>query len=277
MYKSSFVDHADWAAFAARAGASSGRLRWLISRETCNSPAAKVGLMELSPGARIDLGTESGAEQIVVVLGGSGTFTTPAGDAEAAFGSALYLPAGSSSTLRVGDRTLRAIVVHAGSPAENDYLDRVTGAGSPAVVNVADFEEMAVHEPALGLFHVHGLWAISDQSLGSRNIVLSQGRFPPGGSHELHAHRNADEWVYVYEGEGLHLMEGAEVKQKAGEMIFIPRNEWHGLKTSGEHTTRIFSGYIGANTVEKTGYVLYGADNLSDGEVSARIRKSTGL
>ena len=80
-------------------------------------------------------------------------------------------------------------------------------------------------------------WWLADRAgTGSADVVSNMTEFSPGKTHGLHRHPNAEEVLFVLE-EGLHLSEGEPVRQRAGEVVFIPRGEWHGAANDSEAPT----------------------------------------
>jgi len=93
---------------------------------------------------------------------------------------------------------------------------------------------------------------------GSTALLLGQGTFAPGdGCHALHRHPHACEIFYVWSGEGVHLVDdGSEHPVRAGDLAYIPRNEWHGFRNTGHTEVQAVFGYIGVNSREAAGYEL---------------------
>jgi glyoxylate utilization-related uncharacterized protein len=42
---------------------------------------------------------------------------------------------------------------------------------------------------------------------------------------------------YVLEGEGLHLTDGEPVRLRKGDLVFIPKGEWHGFANDSDDPT----------------------------------------
>jgi len=99
-------------------------------------------------------------------------------------------------------------------------------------------------------------WLASTDTVGSQSLVVATSTFVPGGSHDLHRHRHADEFFLVLSGTGEHLTQDGPVRLTAGDLAFIPAGEWHGFRTDPEITTRTVYGYLGAGSLAQAGYDL---------------------
>jgi quercetin dioxygenase-like cupin family protein len=66
----------------------------------------------------------------------------------------------------------------------------------------------------------------------SPRLLVGLNAFEPGQSHALHAHAGMDKLYYVLEGEGLFLLEGAEVPMHAGDVLVAPEGVPHGVRNS---------------------------------------------
>jgi quercetin dioxygenase-like cupin family protein len=66
----------------------------------------------------------------------------------------------------------------------------------------------------------------------SSRIMVGLNAFEPGQSHDLHAHADMDKLYYVVEGEGLFLLDGAELPMRAGDVLVAPEGVPHGVRNS---------------------------------------------
>jgi len=66
----------------------------------------------------------------------------------------------------------------------------------------------------------------------SPRLLVGLNAFEPGQSHALHAHAGMDKLYYVVEGEGVFLLEGAEVPMRAGDVLIAPDGVPHGVRNS---------------------------------------------
>lgn len=87
-------------------------------------------------------------------------------------------------------------------------------------------------------------------------MVVGRTVFPPGGSsHEYHRHHSAEEFVYVVRGHGVALNGDDEVEVEAGDIVFHPRNIWHGFRNpSDTEGAEVIWAWGGAGSREAAGY-----------------------
>jgi quercetin dioxygenase-like cupin family protein len=58
-------------------------------------------------------------------------------------------------------------------------------------------------------------------------------------------------------GAGLHLSEGEPVRQLAGEVVHIPRGEWHGFANDSDEPAVIIAVFGGVSTYADAGYEVH--------------------
>ena len=49
----------------------------------------------------------------------------------------------------------------------------------------------------------------------------------------VHKHLNNDELIFIHKGEGTLTLDEQLVEVKTGDVVFVPRNTWHGLDNTG--------------------------------------------
>ena len=98
-------------------------------------------------------------------------------------------------------------------------------------------------------------WIVTDRTVGAEDHVLGLTVFQPGAKHHTHRHPNAEEAQYLIQGQGLARVGETVIEQKAGDTVFVPRNEWHGFEATGEGETIIIWTYGGAASLNEAGYV----------------------
>jgi quercetin dioxygenase-like cupin family protein len=127
---------------------------------------------------------------------------------------------------------------------------------SPSFFDLDDVADTEAHRPALGFFDMKARMLVDGTSEGTRSFTLGLGTFAPGtGCHALHRHSNADEFFYLWEGRGAHLTgDGLTHSLKAGELVYVPRNEWHGFQNTGPTPARALFGYLGVDSRSEAGY-----------------------
>lgn len=67
----------------------------------------------------------------------------------------------------------------------------------------------------------------------SSRLLVGVNAFEPGQAHALHSHAGMDKVYYVLEGEGVFLIEGAELRMGAGDMLVAPDGVAHGVRNTG--------------------------------------------
>jgi mannose-6-phosphate isomerase-like protein (cupin superfamily) len=67
----------------------------------------------------------------------------------------------------------------------------------------------------------------------SERVMVGLNAFEPGQEHALHAHDGMDKVYQVLEGEGLFLLQGAEVPMYAGVLMVAPEGTPHGIRNTG--------------------------------------------
>lgn len=109
-------------------------------------------------------------------------------------------------------------------------------------------------------------WLITKSSVGSQSTVFAITDFRPGSRHEVHRHPHAEETEYLVEGEGVARIGADEVVLRAGEIVFVPRNAYHGFRNASKTgNARMVWCYGGAASLEEAGYALE-SDDLVDRE-----------
>ena len=172
------------------------------------------------------------------------------GGGAAGRGSVFQSGPGDAFTLGTGERETIMLTVR-GRPIEANETE-------PRYFALDDLADARVHNPSLGFYHMKARMLIDAEHGGVRSFTLGMGTFAPGeGRHALHRHPNAEEIFYVCEGAGVHLTaDGAEHPLSAGELAFVPRNEWHGFRNTGTIPVRAFFGYLGVGSRADAGYEL---------------------
>jgi mannose-6-phosphate isomerase-like protein (cupin superfamily) len=100
-------------------------------------------------------------------------------------------------------------------------------------------------------------WLVNAETVASSALIVGQSTFAPDSAHLLHRHDRVEEFFFILEGNGAQLVEGGEIPIAAGDVIFVPRNEWHGFRNTGRQPVRAVFGYFGANKVEAGGYEVH--------------------
>jgi quercetin dioxygenase-like cupin family protein len=69
----------------------------------------------------------------------------------------------------------------------------------------------------------------------SPRMLVGLNAFEPGQAHALHAHAGMDKLYLVVEGEGLFLLQDAELPMRAGDLLVAPDGVPHGVRNDSPH------------------------------------------
>jgi len=105
-----------------------------------------------------------------------------------------------------------------------------------------------------GMF-VH--WLATRDAGGTETTVFNVTEFPPNRAHELHKHDTAEEFFYVVDGAGLHLTDGEPVRVVKGDLVFIPKGEWHGFANDTDEPTIAVTVMGGVSHYSDAGYDIH--------------------
>ena len=76
----------------------------------------------------------------------------------------------------------------------------------------------------------------------------------PGASHECHRHRNCDEFFIVLKGQGHIITEHGLEPSGEGDVVYSPRNCWHGFNNTSQEDVVLVWGWMGAGSIADSGY-----------------------
>jgi quercetin dioxygenase-like cupin family protein len=74
---------------------------------------------------------------------------------------------------------------------------------------------------------------------GSQHLVVGTEDLPPGQAIPVHKHAHCDEVVVILQGTGTATLGERRRVVTPGAMLFIPQDEWVGLKNTGQETMRV--------------------------------------
>ena len=110
--------------------------------------------------------------------------------------------------------------------------------------------------PADGWINMQVQFLIDHKSAGSDKLVVGWTVLPPGARHEKHRHHHADEFLVVLKGHGLIYTDDGEEPSGEGDVIFTPREHWHGFNNISLGEVVLVWGWSGAGSLEAAGYEL---------------------
>lgn len=99
---------------------------------------------------------------------------------------------------------------------------------------------------------------IDKKSAGTDNVV-GWTVLKPGASHECHLHTNCDEFFIVLEGQGHIITDHGLEPSRKGDVVYSPRGCWHGFNNTSDADVVLVWGWMGAGSVEASGYRVPGA------------------
>ena len=97
---------------------------------------------------------------------------------------------------------------------------------------------------------------IDARTAGSEDLVVGRTVLPPGARHERHAHPNCEEFLVVLAGDGEIYTDDGREPAGEGDVIFTPRNHWHGFDNTSDSDVLLLWGWSGAGSLDAAGYEL---------------------
>jgi mannose-6-phosphate isomerase-like protein (cupin superfamily) len=229
------------------------------------------------PGSTHKKHLHANCDEIAVYLSGHGMVGQGTGRAEVRAGHCRLMPKGSEHFFHNETKDQDALVVgfYIGARSVED-----TGYAFCGDVTAED-----LHMPREGfsegiLVHLDDVlpenmnqgegWSITDfrLPLGKHNgssTTLFRARFFPGAVHQKHRHDTCEEIYYIISGHGLAGAGQDRVEVRGGHFHYIPKGVEHWLyNLSDTEPVEVVGIYIGAGSVEDTGYVYLGDVTVED-------------
>jgi len=103
-------------------------------------------------------------------------------------------------------------------------------------MKIFHYQDVEAKDAEEGASKLRVRWLITKE-MGAENFAMRLFEMEPGGYSPFHSHPWEHE-VFILESEGLVVGEGEERKFRAGDVIFIPPNEKHQLKNTGQKTVK---------------------------------------
>lgn len=113
-------------------------------------------------------------------------------------------------------------------------------------------------------------WAISEFRLpisgkSGSSSTLFHSIFRPGSTHAKHLHRNCDEIAVYLKGHGIVGQRNERTEVRAGHCRLMPKGSEHFFSNETKNEEAVVIGfYVGANSVEDTGYEFRGPVTEAD-------------
>lgn len=234
----------------------------LINRDTVGAHRGMLSIADFAPGGSHQLHRHDASAQISYLLAGTGEHLTQNGPIQIKAGDAIYTAKNEWHGFRNTGKdkatlvTIYSPVSHLMDAGYETYvgnIDRSRPAAAPKVSLSALQGDAALDENA-GFIGLGVFWLSTRDTVGTDDFLLGASTFEPGGLHEHHRHPRGDEFLYILEGGGEHLTPDGAVSLCAGEIAYIPANEYHGFKNKEGVLTRTLFGYFGPATLQEAGY-----------------------
>ena len=221
-------------------------------------------------------------DEIAVYLKGHGTVGQGNERAEVRAGHCRLIPKGSEhfffNETRDEDGLVIGFYVGAKSVADTGYEFRghVTEADlkTPRSKKLSDGILVHIDDVKPSRMNVKDGWSITDfrMPIGRHNgspTALFWAKFMPGAVHKKHRHENCEEIYYVIRGHGLVGAGTDRAEVRGGHVHYIPKGVEHFMyNLSKTEPLEAIGIYIGAGSVEKTGYVYMG--DVTEADIKAR-------
>ena len=93
---------------------------------------------------------------------------------------------------------------------------------------------------------------------GTPDVVGDFITFPPGFVHHMHSHPHADLILVPLNGSVQFLgVPGPAVEVRAGQMLVIPRENWHEVSNTGTSDCQVLHFFTGVGSIDDIGYEAY--------------------
>jgi quercetin dioxygenase-like cupin family protein len=240
---------------------SGARVLSLITSATVGSQRGMLSLAEFAPGGEHKLHRHPNCEQATFLLTGKAEHLTPHGSVHQEAGDAVYIAKDEWHGFRnTGIDTARLVTLHSVATLAEAGYETFSGEietkekPSAKVVRLRDLQGDASLDRDSGFIGLGVFWLITRETVGANSILLGASTFEPAGVHDHHRHPNGDEFLFIVEGGGKHLTPNEAVSLSAGEIAYIPANEYHGFDNPPGILTKTLFGYFGPASLAEAGY-----------------------
>jgi quercetin dioxygenase-like cupin family protein len=237
-------------------------VKTIISRDTVGAHRGMLSIAEFARGGGHKLHRHDASGQISYLLAGRGEHLTENGPVAIRAGDATYVPKNTWHGFR-NTGTEKAVLLSLYSPVATladagyeTYVGEIDGSRPAQVAksSLAALQGDAALDQDAGFIGLGVFWLATRDTVGTDDFLLGASTFEPGGMHEHHRHAHGDEFLFILEGGGDHLTPDGAVPLSAGEVAYMPANEYHGFKNKEGVLTRTLFGYFGPATLTEAGY-----------------------
>jgi mannose-6-phosphate isomerase-like protein (cupin superfamily) len=219
--------------------------------------------LEIAPGAGYPVGVLEETERVVYVCAGAVTHRGSGDDLILGRDAALTVLAGGRHGLtNEGDVPALVLVSYTGVTSvpwdgDGDSSRRPEEEGDAKVLRhrVHEVEDDPYVVPEHGF---NDMRVSFSAAAGAEMTTFGSGRWPGGkGQHMWHRHVNADEVIYLFEGEAQHMTEAGTLILREGDFAYVPAGEWHSMRSNapGSPLDAIYA-YLGGADLQSVGYEL---------------------
>lgn len=237
-------------------------MKTVIDRRTVGAHRGTMSIAEFAPGGSHQLHRYSESARISYLISGRGEHLTCNGSVQLKSGDVTYVPKNTWHGFR-NTGTEKAVILSMYSPvatlseAGYETYRGDTDLSQPSSLAKASLSQLqgdaALDEDA-GFVGLGVFWLATRDTLGTDNFLLGASTFEPNGLHEYHRHPKGDEFLFILEGGGEHLTTDEAISLSAGEIAYIPANEYHSFRNPPGVLTRTLFGYFGPATLAEAGY-----------------------
>jgi len=239
-------------------------VKTIISRDTVGASQGFLSIVEFAPAGEHKLHRHTAADQLTYVISGNAQHLTQNGPVPVMAGDVIYIRSqewhgfrnvGAEKAVLLSIHSPIALITDSGYESYTGTIDD----SSTAKVSKANLSEVrpdAVLDGDVGFFGIDVFWLATRDTLGTNDVLLGASTYQPRGFHKIHRHPRADKFVYILEGGGEHLTSGGAISLTAGEIAYIPANEYHGFLSQDGAITKILFGYFGSAALREAGYQL---------------------
>lgn len=237
-------------------------VKTVIDRQTVGAHRGMISLAEFAPGGSHKLHRYTESARISYLISGRGEHLTCNGAVPMKAGDATYAPGNTWHGFRntgADKAVLLSVYSNAATLSETGYETYRGERDSSAPIGVPKSSlsqlqgDVALDQDA-GFIGLGVFWLATRDTLGTNDFLLGASTFEPDGVHEHHRHARGDEFLFILEGGGEHLTTDEAISLSAGEIAYIPANEYHAFRNPPGVLTRTLFGYFGAATLAEAGY-----------------------